>query len=311
MRENGVTMPLDEVPVRVALAAAFPALPVGSCRFVGEGWDSSVWGVDGALLFRFPKRPEVARALAREIALLPLLAPRLPLPIPRFSHLAPAGAPTDPALPFVGYPPLPGVPLDAAPGWPDPPASLLAALGRFLRALHDFPVARAVAAGVPLNDRAAWRAAWADRMARILARPASFADAAARGRFTELRAAFLAELDREGCPFVLTHHDFAPEHVLATPDGTRLAGIIDWGDVSIGDPALDFAGLARDERDPRLLTMLDAYGAADPGFARRAAWYARLAPCHTFLFGLDTGDAAKVREGATALAALIAAPPAH
>lgn len=148
-------------------------------------------------------------------------------------------------------------------------------------------------------------------MARILARPASFADAAARGRFMELRAAFLAELDREGCPFVLTHHDLAPEHILITPDGTRIAGVIDWGDLALGDPALDFAGFARDEYDLRLLTMLAAYGAADPGLARRAAWYARLAPCHTFLFGLDTGDTAKVREGATALAALIAARPAH
>jgi len=108
-------MPLDEARVRAALAAAFPALPVGRCRFVGEGWDSSVWSVDGVLLCRFPKRPAVARALEREIALLPLLAP--------------AGSPTDPALPFVGYPPIPGLPLDTAPGWPEVAPPILAALG--------------------------------------------------------------------------------------------------------------------------------------------------------------------------------------
>ena len=297
-------MPLDEAQVRAALAAAFPTLPVGACRFVGEGWDSSVWSVDGALLFRFPKRPEVARALAREIALLPLIAPHLPLPIPRFSHLAPAGSPTDPALPFVGYPLIPGIPLDATPGWPEVAPALLAALGQFLRALHDFPVARAVAAGVPPASWDEWRAVWAERLARIVDHPAASADAAARAQFATLRAAFLAELDRAAAPFVLGHHDLAPEHVLATPDGTRLAGIIDWGDLSLGDPALDFAGFAAAERDPRLLAMLAAYGPADPGLARRAAWYARLAPCHTFVFGLDTDDAAKVREGAAALAVL-------
>lgn len=259
-------MPLDKTRVRAALAAAFPTLPVGICRFVGEGWDNSVWSVDEAFLFRFPKRPEVAWALEREIALLPLLAPQLPLPIPRFSHHAPAGAPTDPALPFVGYPPIPGIPLDAAPGWPALSVSHLVALGAFWRALHDFPVARAIAVGVAIRGRS---------------------------------AAFLADLDHAAYPLALIHHD------LATPDGTRLRGVIDWGDVSLGDPALDFTGFADDERDPRLLTLLAAYGVADPGLARRAAWYARLAPCHTFIFGLDTGDATKVREGAVALAALV------
>lgn len=298
-------MALDEGRVRAALAAAFPALPVGTCRFVGEGWDSSVWRVDGGILFRFPKRPDVARALAREIALLPLLAPHLPLPIPRFSHLAPAGAPTDPARPFVGYPAIIGVPLDATLGWPAPSASLLAALGAFLRALHGFPVAHAVAVGIPPSSWDEWRVTWADRTARCLAHPVAFHDADARARFVALRAAFLAELDRAVCHLALTHHDLAPEHVLTTPDGTRIAGVIDWGDLALGDPALDFAGFASDEHDPRLLTMLAAYGAADPGLARRAAWYARLAPCHTFLFGLDTGDAAKVREGAAALATLV------
>ena len=297
-------MLLDEARVRAALAAAFPDLSVETCHFIGEGWDSGVWSVDEALLFRFPKRPAVARALEREIVLLPLLAPLLPLPIPRFTHLAPVASPTDPALPFVGYPMISGVPLDAAPGWPAVAPALLAALGHFLRALHHFPPARAVAAGVAPSSWHEWRAAWSERLARILDHPAAFADAAARAQFATLRAAFLAELDRAAAPFVLGHHDLAPEHVLATPDGTRLAGIIDWGDLSLGDPALDFAGFAAAERDPRLLAMLAAYGPADPGLARRAAWYARLAPCHTFVFGLDTDDAAKVREGAAALAVL-------
>lgn len=297
-------MPLDEARVRAALAAAFPALPVGRCRFVGEGWDSSVWSVDGVLLCRFPKRPAVARALEREIALLPLLAPQLPLPIPRFTHLAPAGSPTDPTLPFVGYPPILGLPLDTAPGWPEVAPPILAALGTFLRALHDFPVARAVVAGVAIGGWSAWCDEWAERMARCLDHPGAFPDATARARFAALRAAFLAELDREDRPLALIHHDLAPEHVLVTPDGTRIAGVIDWGDLALGDPALDFAGFARGEHDPHLLTLLAAYGAADPGLARRAAWYARLAPCHTFLFGLDTGDTAKVRAGAAALATL-------
>ena len=39
----------------------------------------------------------------------------------------------------------------------------------------------------------------------------------------------------------LTHSDLLPEHLLVH-DG-RLAGVIDWGDARIGDPALDYAWL--------------------------------------------------------------------
>ncbi len=39
----------------------------------------------------------------------------------------------------------------------------------------------------------------------------------------------------------LVHSDLGPEHILVRDD--RLAGVIDWGDVRIGDPALDYAWL--------------------------------------------------------------------
>src|SRR6478735_3691006 len=111
--------------VRRALAIAFPALQVNDCRYLSEGWDSSAWEVNGDLIFRFPKRAEVADWLRREIALLPALAEALPLPVPRFSHIALSGAPTEPAFPFVGYRKLDGVALDAAPELLHPASPLL------------------------------------------------------------------------------------------------------------------------------------------------------------------------------------------
>ncbi len=75
-------------PYRAAIAAAFPALPIRTMRFLAAGWDSTVWEVNGDLVFRFPKRAEVAEWLLREIALLPALAPVLPVPVPRFDYVA-------------------------------------------------------------------------------------------------------------------------------------------------------------------------------------------------------------------------------
>lgn len=72
----------------------------------------------------------------------------------------------------------------------------------------------------------------------------------------------------EGGP-VLVHGDLHQRHLLVDPTG-RAAGIIDWGDVCLGDPALDlslayggFTGAAR-------AALLDEYGPVPPEREARA-----------------------------------------
>ena len=284
--------------VRRAIEVAFPTLTVGRCAPLGEGWDSAAWIVDGALIFRFPKRAAVAQALEREIALLPELAPTLPVPIPHFRHVARRGAPTDPAFPFVGYPTLPGIFLDAAPGLLDPSGPLLAQLADFLRALHRFPRERAVATGLPDRTWADWVAHWEWFAARTMT------DVDATEHFTPgtrawvagVREGLLAELRRASRPVAPLHHDLALEHILASPDGGRLTGVIDWGDLAIGDPALDFVGVAHACPAATLDVLLAAYGPTDEGFRRRIAWYGRMEPFHLLHYGLEIGDRAIVAE---------------
>lgn len=58
--------------------AAFPELPVRDVAFLGKGVFSHAYLVNDKWVFRFPKREAAARALSREVALLPKLAGRLP-----------------------------------------------------------------------------------------------------------------------------------------------------------------------------------------------------------------------------------------
>ena len=60
-------------------------------------------------VFRFPKRPEIARGLLKEIRILPALAAQMPLRVPSFDYVW-HGGPQYKGL-FVGYPRIPGVPL--------------------------------------------------------------------------------------------------------------------------------------------------------------------------------------------------------
>jgi hypothetical protein len=59
---------------------------------LGEGCDSAALLVNGAWVFRFPKTKEVEAQLRTETALLPAIADRLPVEVPRFHISARAGA---------------------------------------------------------------------------------------------------------------------------------------------------------------------------------------------------------------------------
>jgi aminoglycoside phosphotransferase (APT) family kinase protein len=298
------TWPAEPEAVRRAIEGAFPGLRVGRCAPIGEGWDSAAWEVNGEVIFRFPKRAVVAGWLEREIALLPHLGPALPVPIPRFTYVARRGAPTDPAFPFVGYRKLEGVFLDRVPGFLGPASPLIPQLGAFLRALHAFPRERAIACGVPAMGWGEWVARWEGFAARVMTGESGRFDARTRARVAAFRDAFLVELRRAARPVALIHHDLALEHILADPTGARITGVIDWGDVAIGDPAIDFAGFARSCDSATVAALVAAYGPTDDGFLRRADWYARLAPFHLLYYGLEIGDEGIVREAAEQIAAL-------
>ena len=151
--------------IRATIAAAFPTLAIRSIRFLAAGWDSTVWQINDELVFRFPKRAEVATWLRHEIAVLPRLGPTLPVSVPRFAYVAEPSA-TFPYS-FVGYRKLPGLPLADAPATIIQPERLAAQIGAFLTALHRFPVTDAVALGVPYTSPEAWRGQYAAMLAEL------------------------------------------------------------------------------------------------------------------------------------------------
>lgn len=64
------------------------------------------------------------------------------------------------------------------------------------------------------------------------------------------------------------HGDLGAEHIFV--DGDRIAGIIDWGDAAIGDPAIDYGRLMRDLGTPgderaRFYAICTAYEDLDFG----------------------------------------------
>jgi aminoglycoside phosphotransferase (APT) family kinase protein len=240
------------------IAGQFGAVEPAELRLLSEGWDNTVWLADRRWVFRFPRRASVIPGVEREMALLPRLAPLVPLPIPEPAFL---GRPAEGfPWPFFGAALIPGRELADAACTDADRRRLARPLAAFLRTLHGAGVAAAVDPGGELPNDPMGRGDMALRVPRTAERleeverlglwrpPARVHDVldAARG---------LPAPE----PSALVHGDLHIRHLLVD-ERCGAAGVIDWVDICRGDPAIDLPLLwsmlpagGRDE-------FLDAYG---------------------------------------------------
>ena len=231
MREWTAEVTVDEALARRLIGEQFSELEVGSLRLLGAGWDTTVWLVDEEWVFRFPRREVVLPGLENEIAVLPRLAPLLPLPIPVPTLL---GEPSEAfEWPFYGAPFLPGREPADVPLGDEARRALARPLAEFLRTLHSVqldvdlpvdPVRRSdMAYRVPRTIEQIEEAV----SLRLWEAPASVGDVLASARDLPLPE-----------PAAITHGDLHFRHLLVGERGDPTA-VIDWIDVSRNDPGVD------------------------------------------------------------------------
>jgi aminoglycoside phosphotransferase (APT) family kinase protein len=223
---------VDEHLVR-RLLAQFPELEAETVRPLAEGWDYAIWLVDERWAFRFPRREMAVPGVRREIAVLPELAPLLPIPVPEpvFVGEPAEGFP----WPFFGSALLPGRELGEAHLDEGARAEVGRALARFLRRLHDAEISYELPGDG--NRRAEMR----DRVPKT------------RGQLAELEAEgiwrrppsvdrLLEEAEQLPGPrhSSVVHGDLHFRQVLIGADAVP-TGVIDWVDVCRSDPAIDLS----------------------------------------------------------------------
>jgi aminoglycoside phosphotransferase (APT) family kinase protein len=259
--------PAAEVDVDVPLVAALlrdqhPDLADLPLAIVASGWDNVVVRLGELLAVRLPRRAAAAALIEHEQRWLPEIAHRV-------AAIVPVPDPVRTGRPALGYPWswsvvrwLPGTPAGERAGG----VRVAEALAAFVELLHvpappDAPVNPVRA--VPL----------ATRSDSVLTRLATADVPRARELAAVWRTA--AALPAYAGPPVWVHGDLHPFNVLVdtAPDGgTRLAAVVDFGDVTAGDPAVDLATawLTLDREARR--TFRTRVAADDDTWERARAW---------------------------------------
>ena len=263
---------IDETLVRMLLVEQQPDLADLSMRFIGHGWDNVMVRLGTDLMVRLPRRQASARLVLNEQRWLPELAPRLPLPIP---------SPIFAGIPSAQYPwvwsicPwLPGMAASIAPPIDHHDAAL--SLADFIVALHQPAPVDAPEnpfRGVHLRQRAE----------AVQTRADSLGDVAHTKQVLAVWDELRSTPEWSG-PALWLHGDLHPSNMLT--DHGRMSAIIDFGDITSGDPATDLA-LAWMVFEPRERAVFRDAAAIDDNTWRRAAgWALNLALA--YLTGDDT-----------------------
>ena len=268
MRVHADELDVDETLVRALLAEQFPGWADLPLERAGDGTVNVIYRLGEELSVRIPRRdgPETEDDL--EFRWLPLLAPQLPVAIPR---------PVARGRPGAGYPwfwsvhtwlqgDLPTGPLAVA-----DVSGLVSALRRI-----ELPGAPepAYGRGRPLADRDAYVRAALERV-----------DAPGALELWE-RAVSAPGWEHEP---VWVHADLDRRNVLVR-DG-RLAAVLDWGGVGVGDPAADVMvawKLVDAEERERFRELV---GVGDATWLRAQGWVVSQALSALGYYTLDTNPA--------------------
>lgn len=277
----------------------FPELSCKNIRLLGAGWDNTAFIIDEELIFRFPRRSIALPLLEAEWCALPKLASRLPLPIPIPKW---KGSPTARfPWPFIGYRMLTGFTACYADLPEDERASLAEPIAKFLAILHGTPESELSKCHIPSDNHS--RIDGALLTAKIEKNFEELSLLELLGNNGKKQLEFtIQNLQHFRAPVnsFIVHGDFYVRHLLVDKNH-HLVGVIDWGDIHLGDPAIDLAIAHSFLPVDAHKSFIKAYGEISEDTWALAKLRAIYSSTLLILFGHHSGDLSIMREGLRSL----------
>lgn len=254
----GADVPVDAPLVRSLLREQHSDLASLPLAEAGEGWDNKLYRLGTDLVVRLPRRQAAAALIDHEQRWLPHLALRLPLPVPVPVRVGGPG----PGFPwswtiaswFAGR--------NAASAACSNAHETAIRLGGFLAALHQ-----PAPSDAPSNP---FRISLAGRADAFLARLQCIEPSVDSARAIVAWNSALAAPAYAAAP-VWVHGDLHPGNLIVH-DGV-LSAVIDFGDLTAGDPAVDFAVVWMLFQPAERQVFREASGRIDdPTWSRARGW---------------------------------------
>lgn len=285
---------------------SFAGLGDDDVVMLGVGWDNTAVTVahgGDRLVFRFPRRQIAVELLQTEVRVLRALAPTLPVPVP---HPTWEGTASDLfCWPFAGYAHVDGDTACRRRLTREQRCLLAPELAGFLRTLHDV----GLEVGAPEDEHQRL-----DANVRLdaLQKKLTTSIAVAEKRDSPLASTALTEFvatlpslpaPKAGDAACVVHGDLYARHLLVD-ENAHLCGVIDWGDVHRGDPAVDlsivFGFLPPQAHD----AFFAVYGGVDDDTQKLASFRALWSAVSLVDYGADVDDEDLIVEGLIALSHL-------
>lgn len=246
----------DKTALLALVSRHFPEVPITHVEQITTGWNTNVLLINGTTIFRIPKTPFAKKQLQRELLLLPEIEQQLPFAIPSYHYRT-----SDASI--AGYPIINGIECKR---WfyynkfsKQQRQRLAGDLSAFLRSLHRSSVSHSIKKKTDnefARERAARTIGKIEPLLRKKLNQKEFNTATAY--FEE----FVQTLSQQPAEALL-HGDFKIHHIFLHPKKLTLTGIIDFGYIQWGDPAVDLSNLFAFP-DIFVKAVIDAYS-TNPG----------------------------------------------
>jgi len=263
----------------------FPDWSIHDLQFCGQGSSFCSYALNQEYIIRCAKHRDSIRRLRWEERLLPQLQPQMPVAIPQFQHLGYM----DNGLPFCAYPMISGEPFEEKHYRQLPNEQrnrVVQQMVDFLKTLHGFPVTEAISYAIPYREFEGMPVPDTQQFAQKKIYPHLTLDHQEQCQhwfdfYRENKTDFSYQP-------ALIHGDLQPRHILFNPEKGLIAGIIDFEDIRVSDPAEDLYYLQETYGDDFGQRLLKSYGlTTSDNFHYRFRFRRLIEITHHILEGLE------------------------
>ncbi|MGB3366729.1 MAG: aminoglycoside phosphotransferase family protein [Acidaminobacteraceae bacterium] len=256
-----------------------------------NGWSNYVVVVDDEYIFRITRDEYSAKMLEIEKMILPFFRGKFEIEIPNFEYVSDKKS----IYNYVGYKLIKGKELskEILESLSNEEYKTIAkSVADFLSSLHSIDI---ISSRIDMENISNRNNEWVRFKDNVLEKSNKVLDKKEKSWISNIFDEFNRELSKEDLKTSFLHGDFTDDHILVN-NKNNVSGIIDFGDLCIGDTAFDFAGIYSSYGKEFMELVISNYKCdVDANFRKRIEqFYIKQIPLHELLCGVESSNKGQI-----------------